>query len=51
MYERLVQMQVPAQLVIVKNASHSFIALEGTTTPSLLEINQIILNFLAEYLK
>lgn len=51
MYARLVQMNVPAQLVIVKNATHSFIAPEGTTTPSLVEINQIILDFLAKYLK
>lgn len=51
LYDRLIQANVPAQLVIVKNASHSFIAPEGTTTPSLLEINQIILDFLAEYLK
>lgn len=51
MYDRLVQMNVPAQLVIVKNATHSFIAPEGTTTPSLVEINEIILDFLAKYLK
>src|SRR5690349_5972510 len=50
MYDRLRQMNVPAQLVIVKNARHSFTAPEGTT-PSLLEINQIILEFLARYLK
>ena len=51
MYDRLVQMNVPAQLVIVKNAGHSFIAPEGTATPSLAEINQIMLDFLAKYLK
>jgi len=51
MYDRLVQMNVPAQLVIVRNATHSFTAPEGTTTPSLVEINQIILDFLAKYLK
>jgi dipeptidyl aminopeptidase/acylaminoacyl peptidase len=51
MYDRLRQMNVPAQLVIVKNARHSFTAPEGTTTPSLIEINQIILDFLAKYLK
>jgi acetyl esterase/lipase len=51
MYDRLREMNVPAQLVIVKNATHSFIAPEGTTTPSLIEINQIILDFLANYLK
>ena len=51
MYDRLRQMNVSAQLVIVKNATHSFTAPEGTTTPSLVVINQIILDFLAKYLK
>ena len=51
MYDRLRQMDVPAQLVIVKNAGHSFTAPEGTVAPSLVEINQIILEFLAQYLK
>jgi len=51
MYERLVQANVPAQLVIVKNAGHSFIASNATTTPTLSEINQIILDFLARSLK
>jgi len=44
-------MNVPAQLVIVQNAGHSFIAPKGTATPTLAEINQIILDFLAHYLK
>ena len=51
MYDRLVQMNVPAQLVIVKNADHSFVAPNGSATPTLGEINQIILAFLAKYLK
>ena len=51
MYERLVQTNVPAQLVIVKNAGHSFVAPDGSATPTLAEINQMILNFLAQYLK
>ena len=51
MYERLLQANVPAQLVIVKNAGHSFIAPNVTTTPTLGEINQIIMDFLARYLK
>ena len=51
MYDRLVQMNVSAQLVIVKNADHSFTAPDGTATPTLAEINQIILDFLAKYLK
>jgi acetyl esterase/lipase len=51
MYDRLVQMNVPAQLVIVKNAGHSFVAPNGSATPTLGEINQIMLDFLARYLK
>jgi len=51
LYDRLVQMNVPAQLVIVRNAGHSFLASEGTSTPTLGEINQIILDFLTKYLK
>jgi acetyl esterase/lipase len=49
MYDRLVQENVPAQLVVVKNASHSFTA-PGGMTPTVGEINQIILEFLARYL-
>jgi len=51
MYDRLVQMNVPAQLIIVKNAGHSFVAPDGSAVPTLAEINQIILDFLAKYLK
>ena len=51
MYDRLVQANVPAQLVIVQNATHSFIAPGGRTTPTLGEINLIIGNFLAQYLR
>jgi len=51
MYDRLIQMNVPAQLIIVKNAGHSFLAPDGASTPTLAEINQIILDFLAKYLK
>ena len=50
MYDRLIQQNVPAQLVIVQNARHSFTA-PGGTTPTLIEINQIILSFLAQYLR
>jgi acetyl esterase/lipase len=50
MYDRLVQAGVPAQLVIVQNAGHSFMEFNGDTSPSLLEINQIILDFLTKYL-
>jgi dipeptidyl aminopeptidase/acylaminoacyl peptidase len=49
MYDRLMQENVPAQLVIVQNASHSFTA-PGGTTPTVGEINQIILQFLTRYL-
>ena len=50
MYDRLVQENVPAQLVIVQNARHSFTAPDGTI-PTIPEINQIILDFLAQYLQ
>ncbi len=51
LYERLVQANVPAQLVIVQNARHSMTAPDGSATPTLGEINQIIQDFLAQYLK
>ena len=51
MYDRLVPENFPAQLVIVQNANHSFTAPDGTTTPTLGEINQIMLVFLAQYLR
>jgi acetyl esterase/lipase len=51
MYDRLVQTNIPAQLVIVKNAGHSFVASDGVATPTLAEINKIILDFLTQYLK
>ena len=51
MYDRLVQTNIPAQLVIVKNAGHSFVAPDGAATPTLAEINKIILDFLTQYLK
>ena len=50
MYDRLIQENVPAQLVTVQNARHSFTAPEGTT-PTIPEVNQIILDFLAQYLR
>jgi acetyl esterase/lipase len=50
MYDRLVQSNVPAQLVIVQRANHSLSAPDSSATPTFDEINQIILNFLAEHL-
>lgn len=50
MYDRLVQANIPAQLVVVQNAAHSFTAPEGTT-PTVPEVNQIILDFLAKHLQ
>jgi acetyl esterase/lipase len=51
MYERLVQEGVPAQLVIVVNAGHAFVGPDGNSKPTPAEINQIILDFLEQYLK
>jgi hypothetical protein len=50
MYDRLVQANVPAELIIVQNAGHSMISPSGSASPTLAEINQRILNFLARYL-
>jgi acetyl esterase/lipase len=49
MYERLLQASVPTQLITVKNGDHGLSG--ANTTPTLGEINQIILDFLAQYLK
>ena len=51
MYDRLVEANVPAQLVIVRNARHSMSARDDSATPSLAEINQIFQDFLAQNLK
>ena len=50
MYDRLIQTNVPVQLVIVQRAGHSLTSPDGSATPTFDEINQIILNFLAEHL-
>lgn len=50
MYDRLVQENVPAQLVIVQNARHSFTA-PGGTTPTIPEVNQMIRDFLIQHLQ
>jgi acetyl esterase/lipase len=50
MYDRLIQAGVPAQLVIVKNGGHSFLESHGPMTPSPMELNLTILEFLNKYL-
>jgi acetyl esterase/lipase len=50
MYERLVEMNVPAQLITVQNAGHSPIESNEAAMPSLAEIYQTISDFLEEYL-
>jgi acetyl esterase/lipase len=51
MYDRLTQAGVPAQLVIVKNARHALIEPDAIVSPSLMEIYQIMVEFLAKYLQ
>jgi dipeptidyl aminopeptidase/acylaminoacyl peptidase len=51
MYDKLVQAGVPAQLVIIKNGAHSLSEAHGPLSPSLMELNLIILQFLNERLK
>ena len=50
MYDRLVQADVPARLVIVQNANHSFVAPGGSTTPTMAEVGQMIQDFLTQHL-
>jgi acetyl esterase/lipase len=49
-YERLVQMNIPAELITVKNAGHSPIEPDELAEPTLEEIYQKIADFLAKYL-
>jgi acetyl esterase/lipase len=51
MYDRLIEVGVPAELVTVQNADHALTAADGSATPSLAEINRIIMDFLAKYLR
>ncbi len=51
MYDRLTQAGVYAELVIVKNARHSLIEPDAIVSPSLMEIYQIMVDFLAKYLQ
>jgi acetyl esterase/lipase len=51
LYDKLTEAGVPAQLVIVRNGDHSLTAVDGSATPTLDEINQMILDFLEKYLK
>ena len=52
MYDSLVEVGVPTQLVIVQNGGHDLKAPDGSpTTPTMEEINQTMLDFLEKYLK
>jgi acetyl esterase/lipase len=51
MHDRLTDVGVPAQLVLVENAGHSFSMSDTASQPSFQEINQIIMDFLARYLQ
>jgi acetyl esterase/lipase len=51
MYDALQKAGVPAELVVVENADHSLTAPDGSAKPTLEEIDQLILDFLAKYLK
>ncbi|MEO8357217.1 MAG: alpha/beta hydrolase [Chloroflexota bacterium] len=51
MFDSLVQANVLAQLIIVNNADHSFIAPNGSASPTPGEIHQIIVDFLAQHFK
>lgn len=50
MVERLVEMGVPAQLILVQGAGHAPIDPNGTTSPGLDEIYEMISDFLGTHL-
>ena len=51
LYERLTAQNVPATLVVVRNAGHGFKPVDGIPTPSPSEISQMVLAFLLDHLK
>jgi acetyl esterase/lipase len=50
MYERLIAAGVPAQLVVVQNGDHGLTAVDGSARPTMEQIKQIMLDFLAAHL-
>jgi len=51
LYDGLVAAGVPATLVMVENAGHSLRPVDGEIIPSLLELQQTVLEFYNQYLK
>ena len=51
LYQQLTEAKVPATLVVVHNAGHSFIPTGGAISPSQDEINRMIVDFFDRYLK
>jgi acetyl esterase/lipase len=51
MYEQLLRANVPVQIIVVQNAGHSMISPNSSATPTLGEINQMIVSFLAQHLR
>jgi len=51
MYDALNKAGVPAQLLVVENGDHSLTAPDGSAQPTIEEIDQIISDFLAKYLR
>jgi acetyl esterase/lipase len=50
LYQKLTEAKVPATLVVVKNAGHSFTPAGGAISPSQDEINRMIADFFDRYL-
>ncbi|NOY98871.1 MAG: alpha/beta hydrolase fold domain-containing protein [Chloroflexi bacterium] len=51
LYDRLSQAGVPATLVMVENAGHSFKPVDGKISPSREEITQMVVDFFDQYLR
>lgn len=50
LYDRLITAGIPASLVMVENAGHFFQPLDGEISPSLIEMQKMVLEFFQKYL-
>jgi acetyl esterase/lipase len=51
LYDKLKAAGVPVELVVVKNAGHGFVPVNGDIQPSMPELVQLVANFFDKYLK
>jgi len=51
LYDKLKSVGVPVEMLVVKNAGHGFIPVNGDIQPSMPELVQLVANFFDKYLK